>query len=144
LCVAAFALNYATAAARWVEEVRQDGQGYAGVAFKQSPLVGAVRQLPAAKRVYSNLPWPIDLYAGRVWGLLPAKVDTSTKTPSLRYGEELAKAVNLLSDGTAALAFFETGDDWFALPSIEEIQARVPLRVIATTEDGILYEAARR
>ena len=143
LCLVA-AVLYAKWTTDFIRDNREDGQGYASSTFTEAELVEAVRDLPPSSRFFSNLPWPIGLHCNRSWSLLPTKIDITTLRESDRYLFQLKAFSRALQEGNVFIAYYKQGDDWFRFPSLEEIQALVPLRVLAETEEGTIFTAAGR
>jgi hypothetical protein len=141
--VLASAAVFAVWAWDFIKENTEDGQGYASSTYRESELLEAVRSLPPDARFFSNLPWPIGLHCNRPWSLLPTKIDITTLRSSSKYPSELQAFARALRQPNVYLAYFKQGDDWFQFPSLEEIQASVPLEVVEEAEDGTIFSAAR-
>lgn len=129
---------------QWAHSTREGGQGYASSTYADSPMLQTIRGLPKDARFYSNLPWPIGIYTDRTWSLIPTKVETATLGDDREYREQMEYFAENMGEDHVYLAYFKNGDDWFVFPSMKDIQAFVPLRTVAETQDGTIYAAAGR
>jgi len=127
---------------QWARRTHQQGQGYASSTYAQSKMLAAIRGLPKDARFYSNLPWPIGIYTDRVYDMLPIKIDDATLKENESYWSDMADFAETMREDGVYLAYFKGGDDWFAFPSVKDVESFVPLRVVMETEDGTIYEAA--
>lgn len=128
----------------WINTTKYDGQDYASRVFKESPLIRKIQQLPPQiDKVYTNLPWPIELYTDKRCSLLPLKVNNSDLKPNGHLESDLRQMLDVMSDGETALVFFRKGDSWFEMPSLSELQGRLPLRQIAKESDGAIFVAPK-
>jgi hypothetical protein len=127
---------------QWARRTHQRGQGYANSAYTHSKMLEIIRGLRKDARFYSNLPWPIEIYADRRCELLPLKADDTTSSVSSEYRDEMEDFAETMREKDVYLAYFKARDDWFAFPSIQEMQSVVPLHLVAEAEDGTLYAAA--
>jgi len=74
--------------------------------------------------------------------MLPIKIDDATLKENESYWSDMADFAETMREDGVYLAYFKGGDDWFAFPSVKDVESFVPLRVVMETEDGTIYEAA--
>jgi hypothetical protein len=127
---------------QWARRTHEQGQGYASFTCTHSKMIEIIRGLRKDARFYSNLPWPIEIYTDRRCELLPLKSDETTSGESPEYHDEMDDFAETMREKGVYLAYFKARDNWFAFPSIQEMQSVVPLRPVAETEDGTLYAMA--
>ncbi len=128
----------------WARDMHEDGQGYASTNYTDSEMLQTIRDLPKDAKFYSNLPWPIGIYTDRRWSLLPTRIDITTLGKNPKYAGEMEKFARTLRERDVYLAWYKQGDDWYKFPSMKDVQSAVPLRVVAETEEGTIYEASGR
>lgn len=141
---AALAVCFLVWAIQWARAAHEDGQGFASSTYADSAMLRAIRGLPGDARFYSNLPWPIGIYTDRLWELLPTGIDDTTAADNTEYRSQMTEFAQTLHEHDVYLAYFKDGDDWFAFPSLEDMQAFVPLRAVAETPEGTIYAAAEK
>ena len=127
---------------QWAHATHRNGQGFANSTFANSEMLQTIRGLPKDARYYSNLPWPIAIYTDRLWKVLPPKIDDDTAGQSTEYREQMEDFAKTMREHHVYLAYFKEGDDWFEFPSLNDLQAIVPMRAVAETKDGTIYAAA--
>jgi hypothetical protein len=128
---------------QYLGELSSDGQGYAGRAYRDSPLIKRTKSIQSDITVYTNVRLPIVLYTGRMVYLTPLKVNNSSQRENERYDTEMKSMAADIRDSSAVLVYFKQGAGWYVQPTLDEIRRYVPLRCIAREEDGGLYEALR-
>lgn len=121
---------------RQIRAMSSDGQGYAGRAFRESPLLQKVRTLPPQTALYANLVLPIAYYTGRFSNYIPSKIVNSTQRPNEEYDSQMVRMAEDLRSRNAVIVYFKRGNNWFVQPSLPEIERVVPLRVIDEERDG--------
>ncbi len=125
---------------RYISHFRQDGQGYASRLYRDSKLFDVLKALPSEYSIYSNADLPISLYTGRSPDFLPMKVDNQTLRANTEYENQMERMTEDLKEGGGVLVYFARDDNWFELPSLDEIKKRIPLRCIASGSDGAIYD----
>jgi hypothetical protein len=129
---------------RWARSNRADGQDYASSAYINSAMLQTIRGLPKDARFYSNNPWPISIYAGRLSELIPNKINMTTLREDEGYRDQMEEFAETMHERDVYLAYFKKADDWFTFASLQDLQALVSLRVVVETADGTIYAAAGR
>ncbi len=125
----------------YIRLVSQDGQGYAGRRYRESPLIALVRRIDPAVTVYCNLDLPVSFYAERMVMDIPTKISNATQRPNPEYESRMKSMADDIRDSSAVLAYFREGDKWLVYPTIEEIERFIPLRAVEQLPDGELYES---
>jgi hypothetical protein len=128
--------------AQWARRTHEQGQGYASSSYTHSKMLETIRDLGKDARFYSNLPWPIEIYTDRRCELLPLKTGGTPPGESTEYRDEMEEFAETMHEKNVYLAYFNARDDWFAFPSIKDLQSFIPLRAVAETQDGTIYAAA--
>jgi hypothetical protein len=139
--IGVFCLFVGSTCLKYIDLIKQDGQGYAAAAYRLSPLMKKISAIPSGITVYSNLDLPVTLYAGRMLVAIPEKIDNSTQRVNPRYTESMQSMASDIRDSSALLVVFHHTDNWLVYPSIEEIGRFVPLHTVDAEPDGAIYEA---
>ncbi len=93
-----------------------------------------------AKPVYSNAFDAIELLTGEPATPIPAKVDYLTGRPNPAYPDQIAAMRSALETSGGYLAWFDAATFRRSfLPSPAEIEATLPLAVVARDDVGTLY-----
>jgi hypothetical protein len=117
--------------------------GYAEPRWVHSPIMAALRALPARTVVYTNAPDAGYLLAGRASASIPEEVDFSTLRRNTRLNAQLAEIRRTLAArGGVVLYVRGLGRDY--LPSEDSLVRRLPLRAVRQTSDGAIYALAGR
>ncbi len=133
------------AAAAAAASVASAGVGIASVPedygmprWVHSPIMAAVRALPARTIIYTNAPDAIYLLDDRATSSIPETVDFSTKKRNGRFGAQLAEIRHTLST-RGGLVVFVRGLVRGFLPSEASLVRLLPLRLLRSTSDGAIY-----
>jgi hypothetical protein len=126
---------------RYIIRVSVDGQGYASVHYRYSPLMNAIKNTPQGITIYSNLDLPVALYTGKMLMSIPEKINNTTQRSNEQYNDQMKSMASDIRDSSAILVYFTRKSDWLVYPSLDEIQRFVALHCRDTSEDGAVYEA---
>jgi hypothetical protein len=136
----ALALSAVPADLAALARLQADGEGFASATWRESALVAAASALPRGPALVSNahdfLAWRVGRAARRV----PARFARTTATARPEFPGELAQLCRELTDGRAALVWFDAVDWAWDLPdrgSVESACGRPPSAAFA---DGVLFE----
>jgi hypothetical protein len=113
-----FVVPHAYMAAAWVTESHHLGQGYFSLAWRQSPLIARIRQLPDDVPLLSNAREAVFFQTGR-----PA----------------LSMPVSWTNSRRGFLAYFDLGHRRPDPPGEDDIGRGANLRLLENTADGALY-----
>jgi hypothetical protein len=140
------AAGYASTSMQWARErAALGGTGFGSLAWRSSPTIRRVAELPAGLRVYSNARDAILILTGRPSLWLPAPLDAETRRPRPGYTAELEQIRSGLRAKDTALVWFD-GVFWrWYLPSGTDLAARLPIRCESRFADGEIwsYDAGR-
>jgi hypothetical protein len=106
--------------------------------WTHSPVIAAVRELPAHTIVYSNAPDAIYLLDGRATSSVPELFDFSTRKHNSRYAAQLAEISSTLSTRGGVVVYVR-GLGRTYLPSERTLVNALSLRLIRETRDGAVY-----
>jgi hypothetical protein len=137
-----FVVSYSLRGVSWFLHVRQDGQGYASRAWKESETISKVKNLPSNMRIYSNGYDAIYYLTGRRAIYLPEKINHNTGRPNENYETELEKMRTDLEQGNAVLVYLRTLPERWFLPSEAELVQRLRPRSVEPTADGSIFSVA--
>ena len=71
--------------------------------------------------------------------MLPRKLDPYSRLQNGEYGIEVAEMKKNLRDKNGVLAYFDAGGrEWF-LPSLEDLETKIGLRMISDQSDPVIY-----
>jgi hypothetical protein len=137
-----FAFSYSIRGARWLLHVREDGQGYASRAWKESETIARVKNLPAGVTIYSNGYDAIYYLTGRPAIYLPEKTNHNTGRPNEHYETEVEKMRRDLEQGNTVLVYLKALPERWFLPSEAELVQRLRPRSVKPTVDGSIFSGA--
>jgi hypothetical protein len=138
-----FALSYSIRGGSWLLHVRQDGQGYASRAWKESETVARVKNLPAGVTIYSNGYDAIYYLTGRPAIYLSEKTNHNTGRPNENYETEVEEMRRDLEQGKTVLVYLKTLPERWFLPSEAELVQRLRPRRVEPTVDGSILSGAK-
>lgn len=124
----------------WTQAAHELGLGYANHVWRNSALLPA---LPTTGRVYSNAPQAPYLITGRIALELPRKYSSTSLRPNDRYDAMLAGIEQEARVEPVYIAYFTTWATPPFLPTEAELRERLPLRTVAVTSGGTLYQVGR-
>jgi hypothetical protein len=141
LVVVALALvtSYGIRGVKWLLEVRRDGQGYAGRAWRDSATISRIKTLNTDVPIYSN-GYDAIYYLGRRPAMyLPQEINHGTGVVNANYELEIANMKNDLQRHGGFLIYFNNLAERSFLPSESELKERLSLRLLANEPDGSIY-----
>jgi hypothetical protein len=106
--------------------------------WTNSPVLAAVRALPANTIIYSNAPDAIYLLDGRATSSIPEVYDFSTRRDNARYAAQLAEISATLAKRGGVVVYVR-GLGRVYLPSESSLVRALSLRPIRETRDGAIY-----
>ncbi len=136
--------SYSIRGAMWLIHARQDGQGYASRAWKESETIARVKNLPAGVSIFSNGYDAIYYLTNRPAMYLPEKVKHSTGRENGNYAAEVESMGKELKERSGRLVYFNTLPERWFLPAEVELKRRLSLRSVETNVDGSVYADAER
>jgi len=99
--------------------------------------------LPDEAVIYSNDKDIIESHSDRSARSLPSKYNASTKQSNVNYESEIREMEKSLRRREGLIVIFNfTRRDY--LPSKEELQTALPLQIVATLHDGVIYQIKPR
>lgn len=122
---------------KWVEDANQDSKGYASQAWRASPEINFIRDLPKGTLIYSNGSDAILFLTGRATKLLPGEVEDA-HSPS---DAELISIENLESDlrsQSGYIVYFRE-INWRRTLSERQLHQLIELDSIFGTESGSIF-----
>jgi 4-amino-4-deoxy-L-arabinose transferase-like glycosyltransferase len=131
--------SYSIRSAGWLMRARQDGQGYASRAWKNSETIAHLRSIPVGVPIYSNGYDAIYYLTKRPAIYLPEKVIHGTGRENQDYAAEVELMRNTLGERNGLVVYFNTLPERWFLPSVSDL-SQLPLSEIVTTPDGSIYK----
>jgi hypothetical protein len=132
--------SYSIRGARRLMQARQDGQGYASRAWKESKTIAHVKNLPAGVPIYSNGYDAIYYLTNRPAIYIPEKVKHGTGLVNENYDTEVGSMGKALKERGGRLVYFNTLPERWFLPPEVELKQQLKLRSLETNVDGSVYE----
>lgn len=132
--------SYSIRLGRWLIEARQDGQGYASRAWRESKTIAHIRKLPAGVPIYSNGYDAIYYLIRRPAIYIPEEVKHGTGRANENYAAEVEGMGKALTEQGGRLVYFNTLTERWFLPSESELRSRLPLTEMITAPDGSIYK----
>ena len=106
LVLLVFAWFWAREGRQMVDILRQDGQGFAGLSWRNSRTIEYIQTLPPDKTIYTNKSTGVFLLTGRNAYAILSRTDPVTQKPRPNYAEELEKLHRDVQERRAVLIFF--------------------------------------
>lgn len=132
--------SYSIRSARWFIQARQDGQGYASHAWKESAVIGNVKNTPLGVPIYSNGYDAIYYLTKRPAIYLPEKVIHGTGRENQKYAAELESMRKAMIERGGLLVYFNTLPERWFLPSESDLRSQLPLAEMVKAPDGSIYK----
>ncbi len=124
-------------------EISSDVPAYYGSPrWVHSPIMAAVRAVPARTIIYTNAPDAIYLLDDRATSSIPETTDFSTLKPNSRLGAQLAEIRRTLHT-RGGLVVYVRGLKRSFLPSEASLVRLLALKLVDDTSDGAIYALAR-
>jgi hypothetical protein len=139
-----FVVSYSTRCAIWFMQTRQDGQGYASRAWKESQTISHVKNLPAGVPIYSNGYDAIYYLTRRSAIYIPEKVKHGTGRDNGNYATEVESMGRVLKERSGVLVYFNKFPERWFLPSETELKQQLELRSAEINSDGSVYAGTDR
>lgn len=112
---------------------------YAGEGWQEAEIIQQVRDLPKGVTIYSNGDDAMYFAASKPAARLPQKVDPFTSEVDMMYQSNLDHMRAILADRNGLIVYFY-GITWRGyLPTKEELEAVLPLVVMWSGEQGVIY-----
>jgi hypothetical protein len=122
----------------WMTLSYKSGIGFQTESWRRSELIEFARQAPAPMPIISNAPDFIFTLTGRRANMIPHEVHPWTRRPNEHYAQNIA-ALGAQLKNDAVLIYFKDEDRLWYLPSIQKLEANLPLAKIKATSDGGIY-----
>lgn len=100
--------NQAVGLASWARHMPERSLGLTQLSRSAAELLDAVRAMPENARVYSNMPYVIYAFAGRVVSGLPRKMSETSLKPNPNFEAELRRIAVGTETSPAYLVFFDS------------------------------------
>ncbi len=123
----------------WLRYSYSNGIGFTIAPWRNSELLKFVKDAASPLLVFSNAPDFIHTLTGKRAFLIPPKLLRTTKKANPRYAEETAAMRAELTKSNAVLIYFNDENRLWYLPSLNELQAKLPLEITKRATDGAIY-----
>lgn len=104
-----------------------------------SPTMAIIKSDLVGYGLYSNAPWPIYLYTANPCETIPVRYDKLAQRPYPDFADDMESMAETLKSGNAAIVFFDNDRDELDIPTIQDVSAFLPLKLVAKTADGAIY-----
>ena len=123
----------------WLKQSYTEGIGFATEQWRNSELIGFVRNAREPLLIFSNAPDFLATLANKPARMIPHKVNPENYKPNKQYEAELNTMREALRKPNALLLYFNDDNRLWYLPSARELELSMPLKVIKTESDGKIY-----
>ena len=134
-----FFLSQLPRTATWLKLSYDVGLGYARLDWKGSRLIQWVNHMDARIPVFTNGPDVLYLLTGRPAYMVPGKVRPGTELSNEHYWSEIEDMKRRIKEEKGVLVYLKKITWRRYLPTEEELQERLPLRLILRDEEGSVY-----
>lgn len=134
-------VSYTIRGVHWFRSTRAEGQGYTSRAWKESPAIARLTNLPVSTPIYSNGYDAIYWLTGRRALLIPEKIIHGTGQPNQHYDEEVLRMKQDLHEHEGVVVYFNTFSERWTLISETELRQRLNIERAETVPDGTIYFA---
>ncbi len=128
----------------WLRYSYLNGLGLAAEQWRNSVLLKFVKNTEAPIFIASNAPDIIYTLTGNRAAMIARKVDPNTGLPNPRYAVETAGLQEQLKQTNGVIIYFNAKDRLWFLPSQGELEEKLPLQVVKTATDGVVYRIKNR
>lgn len=119
------------------------GYGYTSRAWRSSPILAHVRELPVDIPIYTNGPDVIYIHTGRNANWIPYSVHLTENTPNETFAQDVASMIADVTANEGVIVYFDKITWRWYLPEEEELLPRYPLRIATAADDGRIYDMRR-
>ena len=123
----------------WLRQSYSDGIGFATEQWRTSELIGFVKNAREPLVFFSNAPDFLATLANKPAQMIPRKVNPDTYKPNEHYAAEFDSLREQLIKPNTVLVYFDDDNRLWYLPSPAELERNLPLQVIKTAREGIVY-----
>jgi hypothetical protein len=129
-----------TASIAWMNYSYKDGIGYAGKVWREPRLLPFLYSAKPTTPLFSNAPDVIYLLTGKLTDMIPPKFDPDTLAANKQYVVQLANMKQKLMEKEGVLLYVTAERRLPYLPSEQELQTELPLRLIERVRIGNVYQ----
>jgi hypothetical protein len=122
----------------------RDGEGFAHSAWRNSPTIAAVRELPPDAKIFTNAPGAIYLLTRRQNILtIPSAINASSRLPNPEYTGLMIRINDDLRAGRGVVVYLKNyGKRRAFYPTEQELRRRLALHPLVRLSDGAVYDSA--
>jgi hypothetical protein len=120
----------------------EEGWGYAAEAWRSSPAVAFVKELPRATAVYSDDPFALLYLTHREIERVPTAVVRRLGAENANYEAEVARMRERLRETDGVVVIFERSRGAFVMPVLPRLIQSIPLEEQARLDDATVYALA--
>jgi hypothetical protein len=129
------------ASLNWLRQLHWEGVGYSSRPWKESETIKRLATLSPSHSIYSNAPDVVYTLLGSPATMIPRKTNTDSNLPNPDYRVQIEQMERELQTTNGVLVFFDRVNWRSYLPSAEELQSLLGLRLMLKTADGSVYQA---
>jgi hypothetical protein len=138
----AFVLGYLVQDIGSISQAYREGIGFNSLAWYHSATLAAVKRLPSAAPLFTNVPEAIYFHTGRAVNEFPKKSFSSDQKANANYLAELEAMENKIREQRGYIVFFNRLIRP-TMPSEGELNQSLSLRLLRQFDDGALYLASQ-
>lgn len=120
-------------------DINRNGYGYTSRQWTNSETVNRVTTVADDVKIYSNGPDVIQLLTGRMVTMIPNVTDAGTLKQNENYEEQMQLMCRELKEGKAILVYLNRIDRRWYLPTLQEMNTKCVMPILANLNDGIIY-----
>jgi hypothetical protein len=133
-----FSLGLISRSAGRILDGYSNGIGFNSLAWRDSPTLASLEQIPGDSPVFSNSPEAIYLHSGRSALRLPRVFQLSDQTRNPEYSTEMEAMGRRLAEEAGVIVYFGAIRGR-SLPSEADLERALPLTSLVSTSDGTIY-----
>jgi hypothetical protein len=119
------------------------GYGYTSKAWRSSPILAAVRQLPGDIPIYTNGPDVIYIHSGRNANWVPYSVRLTENRPNEDFSRDLSSMIADVESNHGVIVFFDKITWRWYLVQEDQLLRKYALQIAKAADDGRIYAISK-
>jgi len=122
----------------FIRQSNLNGIGFASRVWVESDVLHWLNSSSLPKVIYTNGPDVLSLYTDVNSQMIPALMSPNDRIPNKNFGNELNKMVEEMEGNRGLIVYFNTIKWRWYLPTIQQLNANLPLQIIYQGKDGVV------